>query len=167
MGYSEDVIIVETTRMGEDGQEITEKEIYNKENERIGFVDKNGNIQFDETFKEELKEKLGKDNYEQLKLDERQITFEELQKDNEFQELKEGKDIDGLTPEEVTKILEEHNNKNEEKEQRDDAQKDEETLREEISKDLEIEKDEILYAETVTDRKANEILMMAILQDIQ
>lgn len=80
MGYSEDVIIVETTRMGEDGQEITEKEIYNKENERIGFVDKNGNIQFDETFKEELKEKLGKDNYEQLKLDERQITFEELQK---------------------------------------------------------------------------------------
>ena len=158
MGYSEDVIIVETTRIGEDGQEITEKEIYNRENERIGFIDKDGNIQFEETFKEELKEKLGKDNYEQLKLDERQITFEELQKDNEFQELEEGKDIDGLTSEEVKKILEEHNNKDKEKEQKDDVQKDEETLREEISKDLEMDKDEILYAETVTDRKANEIL---------
>ncbi len=156
MGYSEDVIIVETTRVGEDGQEITEKEIYNMENERIGFIDKEGNIQFDEIFKEKLKEKLGKDNYEQLKLDERQITIDELPKD--FQELDEGENINGLTPEEVKRIVEKYNNKDKEKEKEDDAPKDVEILREDISKDLGINKDQILYAEPVTDKKANQIL---------
>ena len=77
MGYSEDVIIVETSTI-EDGQEIIEKQIFNRQNERIGIIDKDGNIQFVEEYKQKLQESLGKERYEQLGIDKRQITLDEL-----------------------------------------------------------------------------------------
>ena len=41
----------------EDGQEIIEKQIFNRQNERIGIIDKDGNIQFVEEYKQKLQER--------------------------------------------------------------------------------------------------------------
>lgn len=155
MGYSEDVIIVETSTI-EDGQEIIEKQIFNRQNERIGIIDKDGNIQFVEEYKQKLQESLGKERYEQLGIDKRQITLDELLDYNEFDELIPGEEIEGLSNKEVEKIIEEHTNIQEE--QTKQEQMDEETLKVEVSKSLGVDEEQIVRVNVITDRTAISIL---------
>lgn len=155
MGYSEDVIIVETSTI-EDGQEIIEKQIFNRQNERIGIIDKDGNIQFVEEYKQKLQESLGKERYEQLGIDKRQITLDELLDYNEFDELIPGEEIEGLSNKEVEKIIEEHANIQEE--QTEQEQMDEETLKVEVSESLGVDENQIAQVKVITDKMAISIL---------
>lgn len=158
MGYSEDVIIVETSTI-EDGQEIIEKQIFNRQNERIGIIDKDGNIQFVEEYKQKLQESLGKERYEQLGIDKRQITLDELLDYNEFDELIPGEEIEGLSNKEVEKIIEEHTNIQEKQtKQTKQEQMDEETLKVEVSKSLGVDEEQIVRVNVITDRTAISIL---------
>lgn len=158
MGYSEDVIIVETSTI-EDGQEIIEKQIFNRQNERIGIIDKDGNIQFVEEYKQKLQESLGKERYEQLGIDKRQITLDELLDYNEFDELIPGEEIEGLSNKEVEKIIEEHTNIQEKQtKQTKQEQMDEETLKVEVSKSLGVDEKQIVRVNVITDRTAISIL---------
>lgn len=155
MGYSEDVIIVETSTI-EDGQEIIEKQIFNRQNERIGIIDKDGNIQFVEEYKQKLQESLGKERYEQLGIDKRQITLDELLDYNEFDELIPGEEIEGLSNKEVKEIIEEHANIQEE--QTEQEQMDEETLKVEVSESLGVDENQIAQVKVITDKMAISIL---------
>ena len=155
MGYSEDVIIVETSTI-EDGQEIIEKQIFNRQNERIGIIDKDGNIQFVEEYKQKLQESLGKERYEQLGIDKRQIALDELLENNEFEELIPGEEIEGLSNKEVEEIIEEHANIQEE--QTEQEQMDEETLKVEVSKSLGVDENQIVQVKVITDKMAISIL---------
>lgn len=161
MGYSEDVIIVETSTI-EDGQEIIEKQIFNRQNERIGIIDKDGNIHFFEEYKQKLQESLGKERYEQLGIDKRQITLDELLDYNEFEELIPGEEIKGLSNKEVEKIIEEHTNIQEKQtkqtKQTKQEQMDEETLKVEVSKSLGVDEEQIVRVNVITDRTAISIL---------
>lgn len=158
MGYSEDVIIVETSTI-EDGQEIIEKQIFNRQNERIGIIDKDGNIQFFEEYKQKLQEGLGKERYEQLGIDKRQITLDELLDYNEFEELIPGEEIKGLSNKEVEKIIEEHTNIQEKQtKQTKQEQMDEEALKVEVSKSLGVDEEQIVQVKVITDRMAISIL---------
>ena len=149
MGYSEDVIIVETSTI-EDGQEIIEKQIFNRQNERIGIIDKDGNIQFVEEYKQKLQESLGKERYEQLGIDKRQIALDELLENNEFEELIPGEEIEGLSNKEVKEIIEEHANIQEE--QTEQEQMDEETLKVEVSESLGVDENQIVQVKVITDK---------------
>lgn len=155
MGYSEDVIIVETSTI-EDGQEIIEKQIFNRQNERIGIIDKDGNIQFVEEYKQKLQESLGKERYEQLGIDKRQIALDELLENNEFEELIPGEEIEGLSNKEVKEIIEEHANIQEE--QTEQEQMDEETLKVEVSESLGVDENQIAQVKVITDKMAISIL---------
>ena len=158
MGYSEYVIIVETSTI-EDGQEIIEKQIFYRQNERIGIIDKDGNIQFVEEYKQKLQESLGKERYEQLGIDKRQITLDELLDYNEFDELIPGEEIEGLSNKEVEKIIEEHTNIQEKQtKQTKQEQMDEETLKVEVSKSLGVDEEQIVRVNVITDRTAISIL---------
>lgn len=158
MGYSEDVIIVETSSII-DGQEIVERQIFNKENERIGVIDNDGNIQFLEEYKQKLQENLGNEKYKQLGIEGRQIAYGEILENNEFEELVPEKEIEGLSEKEVEEIIEAHEpEESQETNENQQESMDEETLKVEVSESLGVDESQIVQAQVITDKTAVSIL---------